>query len=110
MHYMLSPVGDRDTSMHAIGVSTGEPQKLWMKKTSGDVETAVTAAKIDTGEILLYFGSDDKYIYAVNEHERHITWSYLTGYIARSTPVFANDMVIAGRQVPTHTHTYTWQI
>jgi len=60
-------------------------------KTGGDV---VSAPAVVNG--VVYVGSDDDYVYALNASSGTLLWRYQTGYLVDSSPTVVNGVVYVG--------------
>ncbi|MGA2489326.1 MAG: PQQ-binding-like beta-propeller repeat protein [Anaerolineales bacterium] len=61
---------------------------LWTYATQGEVWSSPTIAKG-----VVYFGSDDKSVYAVDTTTHQARWKFITGGIVRSRPAVSGKMV-----------------
>jgi outer membrane protein assembly factor BamB len=84
-------VGSEDGNLYAYNARTGEPRagfpfaaedKIW------------STPVIEDG--VIYFGSHDKYIYAVSLSDGTLKWKFLTEGAVAGRPLLFRDMVIAG--------------
>lgn len=74
-------------------VSTSTHKALWTYSTGDgyDIESSVVVANG-----VLYFGSDNQNLYALNATTGALLWSFPTGYEVVGSPVVANGKVIIG--------------
>lgn len=75
--------------------TVGNLTLMWRYTTGGEVESPPSVANG-----IVYVGSDDDYIYAVNASTGALVWKYYTGFAALDAPVVANGMVYAFSYVP----------
>ncbi|MEJ0101309.1 MAG: PQQ-binding-like beta-propeller repeat protein [Bacteroidota bacterium] len=59
---------------------------LWKFKNGGRIFSSATS-----GNGLIYFGSDDNMVYALDENSGKQAWSYRTGAAVNSSPLFVNE-------------------
>jgi outer membrane protein assembly factor BamB len=71
--------------------STPAMSLKWEYPTSG----SVYSSPVVSGGVV-YFGSDDKKVYAVNASNGTLKWSYTTGDLVRSSPSVVNGVVFIG--------------
>lgn len=64
---------------------------LWKYRTDGAVMSGPA-----TGAGAVYFGSYDKYIYAVNIHDGSLKWKYKTERLIDSSPAFSKGILYIG--------------
>ncbi len=86
------PMYRRDAAHTAVGQSG--PQNLtlrWSFKTGGSV---ISSPSIANG--IAYFGSQDKYIYAVNAQDGSLIWKFATQARIGSSPAVVNGKVYTG--------------
>ena len=75
--------------MSALNATTGE--EIWSYSAGGDV---VSSAAVAYGRV--YFGSDDKKFYCVDETNGNFLWSFQTGGIISSSPCVTQNKVVFG--------------
>ena len=68
-----------------------DSSRLWSFSTGGWV---VTAPAVSEG--MVYIGSDDQSLYALDAETGALRWSFLTGDVIRSTPAVHNGTVLFG--------------
>ena len=87
------PIFRADSSLN--GVATGSLSDnlplSWSFKTESEIRSS---AVIDNG--LVFFGSEDGHIYAVEQKTGQKAWSFKTGDAVEAPPCLINDMVVAG--------------
>ena len=66
-------------------------QTLWVFKTNGDVWSSPAVA-----DGIVYVGSFDRYLYAVNATDGSKVWSFKTGGTIFTSPAVANNVVYIG--------------
>ncbi|MCY3783557.1 MAG: PQQ-binding-like beta-propeller repeat protein [Chloroflexi bacterium] len=74
-----------------IGRANRSPAPLWQSSTGGSV---VPAPTVSGG--VLYAGSDDAHVYALDTGTGELRWSFATGGAVRSSPTVADGVVYAG--------------
>ena len=72
-------------------------QTLWVFKTNGDVWSSPAVA-----DGIVYVGSFDRYLYAVNATDGSKVWSFKTGGTIFTSPAVANNVVYIGSRRPQH--------
>lgn len=81
-------IGGKDKNMYAVNVSDG---KIFWKFTTGDY-VACPAAYY---EGKLYFGSDDGFLYALDESKKEL-WRFQTNAAVQSPPAITGDIIVFG--------------
>ncbi|MCY3913282.1 MAG: PQQ-binding-like beta-propeller repeat protein [Chloroflexi bacterium] len=74
-----------------IGQANRSPAPLWQFSTGGSV---VPVPTVSGG--VLYAGSDDAHVYALDAGTGELRWSFTTGGAVRSSPTVADGVVYAG--------------
>jgi outer membrane protein assembly factor BamB len=72
-------------------VKTATSRLSWMYPTKGPVWSSPAVA-----DGIVYVGSDDGYVYALNASDGKFAWSYHTGGMVRSSPVVVDGTVYVG--------------
>lgn len=88
------PSGDSPASGSPTAKGTSTPASgtmRWRFQTGGAVNCSAAVANG-----LVYFGSDDNSLYALDARTGHTRWNHRTGSQVRSTPVVANGLVYFG--------------
>jgi glucose dehydrogenase len=75
----------------AAGTLPDSLQLLWKFKTGGDIKSSPA---INDG--LVFIGSADANVYAVDLENGHKVWEYTTGDFVEATPCVVNDCVFVG--------------
>jgi len=90
-------------SMNALNATTGK--LLWTYPTTGPSIGTVVSSPTVTRTLFLgapyfvevvYFGSDDHNVYALNASNGDLVWSYTTGSAVDSSPTVVNGVVYVG--------------
>ena len=84
-----SGVNGTESRINVVTASTLGPK--WTFATGGPI---YSSPAVSGG--VVYFGSDDKKVYAVNANTGTLKWSYATGGLARSPPAVVGDVVYVG--------------
>jgi outer membrane protein assembly factor BamB len=85
-HHTLSAFSELDLSF------------LWSVSVGSRVSDTPAVCSTCTAHGLVFFGSWDKKVYAVDIQTHQIVWSYLTGNIITSSPTVANGNVYIGSE------------
>ena len=81
-------------SFDAVGNGDGTTDLLWTRATNGRVNSSPA---IDPTSNLVFVGSEDKFVYALNFDDGDIVWKFLTrGAIKKSSPAVADSKVFIG--------------
>lgn len=84
-------VGSEDGKLYAFDAKTGEPRDGFPFRAEDKIWSTPV---IQDG--VVYFGSHDKYVYAVSLTDGTLKWKFLTGGAVAGRPLLFRDMVIAG--------------
>jgi hypothetical protein len=95
------PMFNHDLAHTGYSTSTAPTSNhiLWTFTTGGAVETS--PAVVDG---IVYFGSDDGYVYAVDAAKGNLIWNYSTGGPVHSSPAVADGVVFVGSDNPSNSH------
>jgi len=74
-------------------IDTSSSQKLWSFPTGKAVESSPTVV-----DGIVYFGSNDHNLYALNATSGQQKWFFQTGGRVRSSPTVINDVVYVGSE------------
>jgi len=83
--------GDSSLNGIAVGSLTDNLPLSWSFKTKGEIRSSAVI-----GDGLVFFGSDDGYIYAVEQKTGQKAWSFQTKDAVEAPPCLINDMVVVG--------------
>ena len=72
-------------------MDTDSGEWLWRYQTRNNVESSPTVV-----DGVVYMGSKDGYLYALNTDTRRLLWRYETGTIVKSSPAVAEGVVYVG--------------
>ena len=74
-----------------VGQATPKPTRKWSYRTGGYITSSPTVANG-----IVYVGSEDGSLYALDAASGHKQWSYQTGYYVASSPTVVNGVVYVG--------------
>ncbi|NJO87769.1 MAG: PQQ-binding-like beta-propeller repeat protein [Chloroflexia bacterium] len=105
--------GSNDGNFYAVDKNKGTEK--WIFKTQGEKQySAINLFGFDTDSVeaadpwdfylsspivegeMVYFGSGDSYIYALNANTGELVWEYKTGNVVHSSPAISNGTVFCG--------------
>jgi outer membrane protein assembly factor BamB len=84
-------VGSDDGNLYAFKTTGDAIGATWKFKAGGQVWSTPAV-----GEGAVYFGSMDRYVYALSSRRGELLWRYKTGGAVVSTPLLLGDMVVVG--------------
>ncbi len=89
---VLAP--SEDGKLYSYDAESGEP--IWKPFEAGDKIWSTPAIGNVDGIPVIYFGSHDGYVYAVNAADGKERWRFQTGGVVAGTPLLMDGMVIVG--------------
>ena len=90
----LVVVGSEDGSLYSYHAETGEPR--WKPFPTGDKIWSTPAVGNLDGIPIIFFGSHDHHVYAIDAAEGNEVWKFPTEGVVAGKPLLLDRMVIAG--------------